>query len=83
MEYLGYSSGLRVPDLILSHMRSSGRPHYEVMAALEAERQLPHDTWSNYSGGILTRQISLEEAVRNAVVQLVACESSFYRCSSK
>jgi non-canonical (house-cleaning) NTP pyrophosphatase len=78
-EHAGYSSGLRVPDYVLRRMEASGRKHYEVMTALEEELDLPHDTWLNYSGGVLPRWVSLEEALRNAVIQALAPEASLYR----
>jgi non-canonical (house-cleaning) NTP pyrophosphatase len=78
-EYVGYSSGLRVPDYVARRMLESDRPHYQVMGEIEQELNLPHDTWSNYSGGILARQVSLEEALRNAVILIVPGEGSLYR----
>jgi non-canonical (house-cleaning) NTP pyrophosphatase len=78
-EYVGYSSGLLVPEAVLSRMRASGQPHYEVMEALEVELHLPDDTWANYSGGMLTRQVGLEEALRNAVIQFLPHVRNLYQ----
>jgi non-canonical (house-cleaning) NTP pyrophosphatase len=78
-EALGYSSGLRVPDLVLHRMRHTGKPHAAVMGDVEREHGLPaSDTWGNYSGGRIPRQISLEEALRNALVQLLPPPASLY-----
>jgi non-canonical (house-cleaning) NTP pyrophosphatase len=79
-EYYGYSSGLKVPDLILQKMDELKIEHCDVMSILEREHgKLPNDTWSNYSGGMIIREVSLEEALRNALIQIVATEESFYK----
>jgi hypothetical protein len=38
------------------------------MAELEREYGLPHDTWGAYFGGLILREVSLEEAVGNALL---------------
>lgn len=54
--------------------------HCWAMEVLEKEHgNLPNDSWSNYSGGMLIRATSLEESIRNALIQIVANERSFYR----
>lgn len=79
-EFTGYSSGLKVPDSVLEEMQARGKTHAEVMTILEARHgQLSNDTWGSYSGGIIARQTSLEEAIRNALVQVVAPDASFYK----
>ncbi|HVV14826.1 MAG TPA: inosine/xanthosine triphosphatase [Candidatus Paceibacterota bacterium] len=79
-EYFGYSSGLKVPDFILAKMNALKMPHSEVMGMLEKEYDLPpSDTWKTYSGGTILREISLEESLRNALIQVTAPEKSFYR----
>ena len=79
-EYAGYSSGLKVPDYVLQKMDTLKMKHNEVMAILEQEHgKLPNDTWGNYSGGILIREVSLEEAIRNALIQIVAPQISFFK----
>lgn len=79
-EFAGYSSGLKVPDSVLAEMHARGKTHAEVMTILEEQHgQLPNDTWGSYSGGIIPRQTSLEEAIRNALVQVVAPDTSFYK----
>lgn len=79
-EYVGYSSGLKVPDYVLQKMDELNMQHNEVMTILEQEHgKLANDTWGNYSGGMLIREISLEEAIRNALVQIVAPRGSFFK----
>lgn len=79
-EFYGYSSGLKVPDYVLSKMDGLKMPHSEVMTILEKEHgKLPNDTWGSYSGGIIIRETSLKEAIRNALIQIVAPEESFYK----
>lgn len=79
-EYFGYSSGLKVPDVVLQRMDELDRPHNEIMKLLEEEHGLiDRETWGNYSGGALVREVSLEEAIRNAFIQAVAPEKSLYR----
>ena len=79
-EYYGYSSGLKVPDYILKKMDELKMEHCDVMTIIEKEfGNLPNDTWGTYSGGIIVREISLEEAIRNALIQVVASDKSFYK----
>lgn len=79
-EYYGYSSGLKVPDYILQKMDDLNMEHYGVMAMIEKEfGNLPNDTWGTYSGGVLIREISLEESLRNAFIQIIAPPESFYK----
>lgn len=79
-EYFGYSSGLKVPDVVLKRMDERHLPHYQVMKLLEEKHGLiDSETWGNYSGGTLAREVSLEEAIRNAFIQIVAPEASLYR----
>ncbi len=80
VEYYGYSSGLKVPDYIFDKMNELGLPHSEVMAIIERDHgKLPNDTWGTYSGGLIARTVSLEESLRNALIQVVAPEHSFYK----
>lgn len=79
-EFSGYSSGLKVPDYVLHKMDTLKMEHCDVMALLEKEHnKLPNDTWGSYSGGIILREVSLGEAVRNAIIQATAPENSFYK----
>lgn len=79
-EWHGFSSGLKVPDYILEQMNKLNKNHGDVMAFLENKfGKLPNDTWGTYSGGIILRKISLEESLRNALIQIIAPENSFYK----
>lgn len=79
-EFFGYSSGLKVPDNVLKKMDALGKSHSDVMTILEEEHgKLSNDTWGSYSGGVVVREISLEESLRNALVQITAPKESFYR----
>ena len=79
-EFYGYSSGLKVPDYILKRMDEMNLPHSEVMVLLEEEFRLPDsETWGNYSGGMIAREVSLAEALRNALIQVAAPDNSLYR----
>ena len=78
-ECVGYSSGLMVPEVILSLMHQTQLDHSDVMTQVEKQRgDLPNDSWSTYTGGVLQRTISLEEATRNALVQFAPLENSMY-----
>lgn len=82
-EYYGYSSGLTVPEYVLTMMRQLNKPHSEVMKMIEEEcGEVSSDTWGVYSGGSIARAVSLEEAVRNAFIQAMEVENSLYRKSN-
>lgn len=79
-EYCGYSSGLKVPDYITSKMKTENLKHYEVMQILQKENNLSRsDTWGNYSAKMIIRDVSLEEAIRNALIQIFSPQESLYR----
>ena len=79
-EFFGFSSGLKVPDYILKKMGELQLPHNETMTILEKEHNLPDaDTWGTYSGNKILREISLEESLRNALIQVFATDKSFYK----
>jgi inosine/xanthosine triphosphatase len=78
-EYFGFSSGLRVPQGIIDDMSESGMTHAQVMHRLEVEHGLEDsDTWGSYTGRVIIREISLEEALRNSLVQAFAPDDSLY-----
>lgn len=78
-EYYGYSSGLKVPDYILKKINELKIEHSDVMTIIEEELgKIPNDTWGTYTGGVLLREVSLEESIRNAFIQISAKEKSFY-----
>lgn len=79
-EYFGFSSGLKVPDYIVNKMKETNSEHCIVMEGLEKEfGKLPNDTWGTYSANLILREVSLEEALRNALIQAIAPEQSFYK----
>ena len=77
-EYLGFSSGLVVPNAVLEEMKKTGEEHNVVMRKLRKNPDGPKDTWSDYTGGSIIRSISLEEALRNATIQIFAPAHSYY-----
>ncbi len=79
-EYYGYSSGLKLPDFILRKMHETNLPHFKVMNILDKEegRINNDDTWGTYSEKMIIRDVSLEEAVRNAFVQIFSPQKSYY-----
>jgi len=79
-EYFGYSSALRVPDYVLRKMEEHKLPHYLIFAKLNNHfnKDVNSDTWSQYSGKLLLREISLEESLRNALVQIFSPKDSYY-----
>lgn len=68
-EFAGYSSGLKLPDYVKARMKETDLEHCDVMTVIEKERGLENDTWATYSGGSIQRAVSLEEALRNALLQ--------------
>jgi len=80
-EYYGYSSGLKVPDYIVEKMAELKIEHCDLMYELEKESDdlRDSDTWHSYSGGLIAREVSLEESIRNAFIQIFAPSDSFYK----
>lgn len=79
-EYYGYSSGLKVPLYLLERMDELKMEHCDVMTIVEKELgNLPNDTWGTYSGGVIAREKSLEESLRNALIQIIAPNDSLYK----
>jgi len=78
--FAGYSSGLMVPQYVVQHMKELGKEHYEVMELLQKKHGTEvGDTWGNYSGKSLSREVSLAESLRNALIQIAAPDSSYYK----
>lgn len=84
-QFVGYSSGLAVPDHIITRMEKHSLKHNEMMKLFDGEQgKNPNsDTWSSYTGDVLSRNTSLQEAVRNAAIQLFTNEDSLYNPTSK
>ena len=78
--YYGFSSGLKVPDIVLTRMKENSLEHWQAMIELRKELGMDtiKDTWGNYTGNKLLRDISLEEALRNALMQALPPKESFY-----
>jgi non-canonical (house-cleaning) NTP pyrophosphatase len=78
----GYSSGLKVPDILTKKMAAEDLEHFEALRSDEIKALLVvqgrKDTWANYSAHMLVRRISFEEALRNALVQIFAPKESLY-----
>lgn len=79
-EFYGYSSGLRLPDYVIKRMREDNVEHGPLMRLIRDElgRRNDKDTWGLYSNYILLRQTSLEESLRNALIQVFAPEGNLY-----
>lgn len=79
-EFFGYSSGLKVPDYILKKMDEHKLPHYLIFAKINNhfEKDINSDTWGLYTDKKLLREISLEESLRNALVQIFSPKGSYY-----
>lgn len=78
---IGYSSGLLLPRVVVDRMKK-GEKHNKIMEHYDKLFDLPEDnrdTWSRYTGGAMTRQLSLDEALRNAVVQITPSDRSLYQ----
>lgn len=81
LEQIGYSSGLPLPPVVVKRM-SRGEKHNEIMAYYDKKFNLPddnRDTWSRYTGGYISRQVSLQEALRNALIQNSPSERNLYK----
>lgn len=80
-EYIGYSSGLLIPSVVAKKIKN-GEKHYDIMNYYDKLFNLPddnRDTWSRYTGGNISRQLSLDEALRNALIQLAPSELNLYK----
>lgn len=77
--YLGISSALPIPQFILREMSEHQEEHRHTMHRLRANPDGPKDTWGEYTGGLLQRTVSLQESLRNALIQVVAPEGAYYR----
>lgn len=79
--FLGYSSGLLIPPVVAKRMKA-GEQHNEIMKHYDKLFNLPddnRDTWSRYTGGNMSRQTSLDEALRNAIIQLMPSDRNLYK----
>lgn len=78
-EFVGYSSGLPIPKVVVDMMSEKKLEHYQVMDILDNEfTASSKDTWHLYSGGKVSRALSLEESLRNALIQTIELDGSLY-----
>lgn len=79
--YFGYSSGLPIPEHVLKVMRENDFRHGLAMRKILEQLNRPdeRDTWGTYSDKLILRDVSLQEALRNALIQTVASEHSLYK----
>lgn len=78
--YYGYSSGLQLPGYVIERMDTLQLDHGPAMRHIRNEKGVAHDkdTWGLYSNYALLRSASLEEALRNALIQIFAPEGHLY-----
>ena len=82
--YTAYSSGIKLPESISVELLPDVSNHREIMNFLRSKydidihETLGVDTWGNYTGNKIRREVGLEEAVRNALVQIFPGKESFY-----
>jgi non-canonical (house-cleaning) NTP pyrophosphatase len=83
--FTAYSSGLALPPIVRDQLNADVQNHQDIMNALRAEYELDihselgADTWGNYTGGVLVRDVGLAEAVRNTLVPIFPQANSFYQ----
>ncbi len=78
--YYGYSSGLVIPEYVRQKMEELNLEHGPTMNHIRGELGQfdDRDTWGTYSGKAILRTISIEEALRNALVQIFSPSESLY-----
>lgn len=77
--FFGYSSGLKIPESIIREMKK-GTAHADLMNQFDEQLGIKtKDTWGSYSGKLISRDVSLQEALRNALIQIKAGDKSFYK----
>jgi len=79
-EYFGYSSGLKLPEYISQKMKEHNLPHYLIFSKIEEKfnKESHSDTWGFYSNYMISREVSIEESLRNVLVQIFSSKDSFY-----
>jgi non-canonical (house-cleaning) NTP pyrophosphatase len=69
-EYVGYSSGFKLPEDIVVRIES-GETHLTIMTEKGQELDIHEkDTWAIYSNNKLLRSISIKEAIRNTLLSI-------------
>ena len=84
-QYVAYSSGIYLPKCVVAGLNESDiSNHPKVMNNLRNLHKIDKcailgtDTWGDYTGGEIAREVGLEEALRNAFVQVFHKEKSLY-----
>ncbi|MDN5274428.1 MAG: hypothetical protein JWP06_329 [Candidatus Saccharibacteria bacterium] len=83
--YYGYSSGLPIPEYVLQTMQKEDLEHGPAMRQILTELSRPdeRDTWGTYSDKLILRSVSLQEALRNALIQTIVSKHSLYKIIGK
>lgn len=82
--YTAYSSGVKLPESISTKLLPDVSNHRDIMNSFRVkynmgiDAALGVDTWGDYTGNKISREIGLEEAVRNALVQIFPGKGSLY-----
>jgi non-canonical (house-cleaning) NTP pyrophosphatase len=78
--YYGYSSGLSIPKYVLRKMHENDVEHGPAMHQIrnELHQHDDRDTWGTYSDKLILRDVSLQEALRNALIQTLPSKNSLY-----
>lgn len=78
--YYGYSSGLQLPTYVTNKMTSMKLEHGPAMRAIREIHRIENDkdTWGLYTNYALLRAVSLEESLRNALIQIFAPAGHLY-----
>lgn len=79
--YYGYSSGLVLPKKVVNEMKD--KTHKNAMIKIKKDfddnKKYSKNTWSNYSNKLISRNISIEESIRNALIPIIASSKSLYK----
>ncbi len=83
--YTAYSSGIQLPNCVIAQLDTADvTNHPKVMNNLRNTHKtgvctaLGVDTWGDYTGGKIARQVGLEEAMRNTLIQIFHPKNSLY-----
>ena len=78
--YTAYSSGVKLPKCVSSHLKGNVENMRDIreQKGIEICKTLGVDTWGDYTGGKIAREVGIEEALRNTLVQIFPEEKSFY-----
>lgn len=79
--YYGYSSGLQLLQYVTDKMSALDLEHGPTMRQIRQEIGITNDkdTWGLYSNYALLRSVSLEESLRNALIQIFAPDGHLYQ----